>query len=785
MKSFFNCLILCGLVFLVGCSGGSPKPPTVTPPPGSGDVWLITSLQASNDNPLVNTSVLVTATVTSNGEPAPDGTQVEFTANGGVFVANGQTLATVVTAGGQASVTFGATQAGGYIIQARVRTVTSQIQVAYRNPDSSGTLQIWSINPSVGSYAGGETVVLTGKGIRSPVEVYFTVQGTRYQAIIDQVVPSIPASSAGTITLRTPEPTAADTSIASDADVQVVVEVGTPEEQNQSYPAAFTFISNGVIIGDPIVFGVEPFWGRSSGGELVTILGLNFGVDVNGDLVENFDEVYFTFQGQELLATIERWSPNQIEVITPRFSLTPLTADENAGIKLTRIGAQPVLKNDVFIVRSDIAQPVITGISPTAGPLDGGTLVTINGKGFEVPMQVHFGDLEATGVQVIDDQTPADNDIITCLTPDYSQQGQLPPLPVTVRVTNLQTGNTATSSQTFTFGEVLYISQANPTEGQIGDLLTLFGAGFEDPLTVWFSNNIEFDVIAVTGTEITLRSPPSLAPTCADRTGSFRVVLNESNREATGGTYSLLGSNPTITDVDPIFITEIGSGAGTDPSEIDIYGVRFADEVLVAINGFTLPTTAVTVVSSEHIRVTGIPTPDDFGPNFFSMNTCTTTNGFPGQEFAPTTVDVQVRNLPLNCQNTLGQALVYLPEDQTCVPVADLRVNQLTFFQPDPVIVGSCSDPQILIIENVFSEAVLEISSVNLGEGFFFDDPPTLQTAGPLSIPGPNGQDTSLSVYFCPNSAGPIQGELTIFSNDPDNNGLYTQTLSGNGADTP
>ena len=84
MKRFLNCLILCGLVFLVGCSGGSPKPPTVTPPPG-GDVWLITSLQASDSNPIVNTVVSVTATVTLNGAPAPDGTQVEFTANGGVF----------------------------------------------------------------------------------------------------------------------------------------------------------------------------------------------------------------------------------------------------------------------------------------------------------------------------------------------------------------------------------------------------------------------------------------------------------------------------------------------------------------------------------------------------------------------------------------------------------------------------------------------------------------------------------------------------------------------------
>jgi len=783
MKSFFNCLILCGLVFLMGCSGGSPKPPTVTPPPGSGDVWLITSLQASNDNPLVNTAVLVTATVTSNGEPAPDGTQVEFTANGGVFVANGETLATVVTAGGQASITFGATQAGGYIIQARVRTITSQIQVAYRNPDTSDTLQIWSINPNVGSYAGGETVVLTGKGIRSPVEVYFTVQGTRYQAIIDQVVPSVPASSAGTITLRTPEPTAADTSLSSTADVTVIVEVGTPEEQNQTYPAAFTFISNGVIIGDPIIFGVEPFWGRSSGGELVTILGLNFGVDVTKELVKNFDEVYFTYQGQDLLAEIERWSPNQIEVITPRFSLTPLTADQNAGIKLTRIGANPVVKNDVFIVRSDIAQPVITGISPTAGPLDGGTLVTINGKGFEVPMQVLFGTLEATGVQVIDDQTPADNDIITCLTPDYSQQGQLPPLPVTIRVTNLQTGNNATSSQTFTFGEVLYVSQANPTEGQIGDLLTLYGAGFEDPLTVWFSSNIEFDVIAVTGTEITLRSPPSLAPTCADRGGSFRVVLNESNREATGGNYTLLGSNPTVTSVSPTFITEIGLGTGVDPSEIDIYGVRFSDNLLVSINNYTVDTNNVTVVSPEHIHVSGIPIPEDFGPNFFSRISCTTSTGLLGSKEGPTPVNVRVENLPLGCQNTLAEALVYLPETQTCVaPQIETDVPPGTLFDFLTVTVGECSLPAPVVVTST-GDAPLQLGTITTisnpepDQFQLFDDP-----SNALIAPG---DSVTVSVIFCPSVAGLFDGSFSIPHDGSNQGSPISFPLVGNGVPAP
>ena len=55
------------------------------------------------------------------------------------------------------------------------------------------------------------------------------------------------------------------------------------------------------------------------------------------------------------------------------------------------VDGNPVQKNDIFIVKSDVAVPEITGVSPTAGPFDGGTLVTITGHGFELPVQVHFG----------------------------------------------------------------------------------------------------------------------------------------------------------------------------------------------------------------------------------------------------------------------------------------------------------------------------------------------------------------------------------------------------------
>ncbi len=543
----------------------------------------------------------------------------------------------------------------------------------------------------------------------------------------------------------------------------------------RSYAAAFTYVGNieppvGVP-PTPVVFGIDPYYGRSAGGETVTILGMNFEWDKPAKTIERtFNQVYFTFRGQELLAQVERSSATQIEVITPRFSLTPLTADENAGIKLTRVGYDDVVKNDIFIVRADVAQPDITGISPTAGPLDGGTVVTISGHGFQLPLQVMFGDLEATEIQLFDDPSIADNDVITCRTPDYSQQNQVPPISVTVRVTNLQNGLSDIAAQTFRYGDVLYVGQANPTEGQIGDELALFGSGFEDPLTVFFlgGGTTEFDVLQVTGTQLTLRSPTDMAPTCSNRTGNFRVILNQSNQQAEGGTYTLLGSNPTITAVDPIFVQETSNGNGVTPSEIDILGVRFAENLLVRVNSYTIDPAYVTVESEELIHVDQIPAPNDF---FLVFNTtsCTTQQGLLGIKNVPTPVNVTVRNLPLGCESTLAQTLVYMPEDTSCQVAPNMAVSLTPF--PDTEA-GTCSLPQTLTINNNGAGS-LTIQTLVL-QGRFFFNAGSNQNAGPLVIP-PFGFDTSLSIFFCPDvvTGGQYLGQLTITSNNPGSPNSY------------
>ena len=214
------------------------------------------------------------------------------------------------------------------------------------------------------------------------------------------------------------------------------------------------------------------------GGDQINVLGRNF---------ENLTRATFTFRGNALNGDILTVSPDGLQAVisTPRFSATPLTESEFADFMVDSPAGQSNLLTQAFLVVADDPTPEIASLSPIAGPLGGGTLVSIFGSGFMVPVQVKFGNLTAIDVNVIDDQSPADHDIITCLSPDYSQQGQVPPVSVDVTVTNMLSGRISNARQ-FTYGDNLYISGNSPTEGMPGDQVLIFGAGFEDPLQVSF-----------------------------------------------------------------------------------------------------------------------------------------------------------------------------------------------------------------------------------------------------------------------------------------------------------
>ncbi len=711
MKKLVFSIALLGLVVLTACSADSPTAPSA--PPVVPAEWSIATLTVSDSNPFIEAVVAVQALVYNNGSPADDGTMVNFVASGGSF-SNGETQISASTQSGRAYADFSASQAGNYVIQAQVEGVSRSVSVTYQALGGDALEIFQPLVPNVGSYQGGETVMLRGKGITAPVEVNFTVQGQVYPAIVQDIEESDPLSAPGQITVTTPFISAADTQQNSLADVAVTGGVGTAAQQIVTLPSAFTFLAE-VGTGEPILYVVDPNFGRSGGGDQVNLFGRN---------LDNATRVGFGFLGQDLNAQILSVSADgtQVLVSTPQFSLTPLEVDELADVSIsTPVGNYTLPQS--FIVIADDPEPIIASLSPIAGPLDGGTLVTIFGSGFKVPVQVKFGELAATDVNVVDDQTPADNDMITCLSPDYSQQGVEPPVTVDVQVTNMLSGKIS-NTVGFTYGYSLFISGNSPSEGLPGDQVVIYGSGFEDPLQAYFtSGNIELEVLSISGTQLATRFPNDLPVSCSDQTGQFEVRLIDSNRTAQGGDFTLLGNSPTVTDVEPTFVQSSNNGDSVDPDDIVISGANFSEEVLVKIATFVMSPSSVTVVNENTIEVDNIPAPNDFGLQY-EVAQCTTDLGDPGVRRTPSAVDVTVQNIPGTCTDTISGALIYQPEDTSCVPVPVLRVDPLDLDFGDVEVASSATQPVTVyndggIAMNWFATASDPVYTIDEGMGGF------------------------------------------------------------------
>lgn len=128
--------------------------------------------------------------------------------------------------------------------------------------------------------------------------------------------------------------------------------------------------------GPPTVTSLNPTFGPPSGGTSVTITGTNF----TGATTVDFGATPATF-------TVN--------------SNTQITATSPAGTGIVNVtvttpeGTSPTSSADEFSY-----SPAVTGISPSQGPVSGGTFVTITGTNFVSPATVNFGPNPATNVVV-------------------------------------------------------------------------------------------------------------------------------------------------------------------------------------------------------------------------------------------------------------------------------------------------------------------------------------------------------------------------------------------------
>jgi IPT/TIG domain len=483
-----------------------------SPVGGSGtvDVRVMNNVGLSPLNPPNDQYTYTTTTaptvkgVTPNSGPLTGGTSVTITGTGftsGSSVAFGTVTATNVTFNSATSLS--ATSPPGVsagAVDVRITTAggTSPInQPADLFTYTSTTAPtVTGVSPNSGPLAGGTSVTITGTGFAAGSSVAFgTVAATSltFNSATSLSVTSPPGINAGAVDVRVT--TAGDTSpINPPADL-------------------FTYIS----MTTPTVTGLSPTFGPAAGGTFVTVSGTNFddatAVDfgttpgTNGTVINN--------------NTITVDSP-------PGMGIVDVTVTTDAG-------TSPTNPADQFTY---LAAPTVTGISPSSGPLAGGTSVTITGTDLLGASAVYFGTTLATSFNVTSSTS------ITAVSPQGTSLG---PVDVTV-TTPAGTSPVNQPADQFTYLAAPAVLGISPSSGPSagGTTVTITGTSFTGASSVAFGTTPAVSFSVVSSTTITAVSPPGA--------GTVDVIVTTPSGTSTLSpadqfTYTSTTDGPKVTNV--------------------------------------------------------------------------------------------------------------------------------------------------------------------------------------------------------------------------------------------
>ena len=369
---------------------------------------------------------------------------------------------------------------------------------------------------------------------------------------------------------------------------------------------------------DPALLGVGPTISSAAPNQ-ISILG-GTALQING---ANFQSQVQAFVGLSPVAGATQVNPSRIDGAAPPGPIGP------ADVTVTNPdGQSATLTAAVTYV---VPPPTINTITPNTGPGQGGTMVRINGAGFQVGASVSFGGTNAPTAVVL---TPTDIDVTAPVGADG---------PVNITIINPD-GQSVTRNNGYTYvappNPVQVTPSSGPTTG--GTNITITGTFFRTGATVRVGSNACQSVTVQTG---------GTAITCTTPTGSSGpVVVTVTNPDGQTGvlnnafTYLAPVPPPTVTGVSPAF------GPVTGGTQVTILGTNFQAGASVRFG--TVNAVAANVISPSAIVVT-----------------------IPGQT-APGSLNVTVTN-PDSQFATLANGFSYFqPADLPAITVVSLTPNQ-------------------------------------------------------------------------------------------------------------
>jgi hypothetical protein len=393
----------------------------------------------------------------------------------------------------------------------------------------------------------------------------------------------------------------------------------------------------------PFVSFCNPTIGSPNGGDVLTLTGGRFFGSAGTT------RVTFTAAGVTREAIVQSVTDSTITVLTPAF---PEAQSPAVPVLITiTLGAN--LPNPVTLTAPNCFvfgntgqfDPRVTAVLPSSGPNEGGTRVTIIGSGFQAPVQVFFGQVEATVVSVAYSQ-------VVALSPAAFGAGQQNlNAQVDVRVRNTTSGLEGVLPGGFRFTtKVLLTSISNAIQRVDAPFtpVTIFGQGFSAPVAVTLAGIPAF-VMSTSATELVVLPSLPVIASCADVSGDVRVVNIESGDFDEGLNFQYLVSQtrPVIATISPT------SGPGAGGTAVLITGTNLP---------LTIPDTRVTFGVIDAV-VTGVT-----GGTSVSATSPPTTAGPPacgsspvGTPLVAQTVTVTVTNRRTGCSGSFSSFQYLLP----------------------------------------------------------------------------------------------------------------------------
>lgn len=394
----------------------------------------------------------------------------------------GGTLVTITGSGftGATSVTFGATPSTTLsVLNDTTLSATTpphaigQVDVVVTTPIGASTVSastkftfvsgpaapvVSAVSPNTGPTTGGTAVSIVGTGLSGTTAVLFGgTPAASFNNISDTQVTAVsPAHVAGI------------------ADVIVTTPGGTSAV---AVADRFTYVTPA---GAPVVTVVSPAGGPVTGGTSVALTGSGFtgatSVTFGGSL------------GTSLVVT----SDTTLTVVAPVHA-----AGQVDVIVTTPAGSSSVSASAKYTYGG----PVVTSLTPTSGPVAGGTVVTVSGTGFTGATSVTFGGTFGTSLTVSNDAT------LTVTTPAHAA-GQ-----VDVLVTTPAGTSAVATGAKFTYGAGPTITGVSPTSGGPagGTVVTITGSGLTGATSVTFGGAAGTSLTVASDTSLTVTTPAHAA----------------------------------------------------------------------------------------------------------------------------------------------------------------------------------------------------------------------------------------------------------------------------------